>query len=282
MHPSAPAQPDYGPPLGDQVCLRLIQFDRMTIDRTWRAQNVCSSFWRLYRNADHGAALLLDGHALALNPGCVYLVPAWVRFSCRCTGPVDHLYAHFELVGLATAILRQLFDRPIALPADPLCRGLLDAAAAGIDHDPTAAPLDRLCRVKAAIHAALARPLADLSSGDHRRLTAALRPDHPVHPAVAFIEANLHRPLTSASLARRCALSRSHFTRRFTRAMGQTPGQYIIERRVSRAARALLFTGKTIDAIALECGFADRFYFTRVFKRRMGLPPAAYRRSQVV
>ena len=50
------------------------------------------------------------------------------------------------------------------------------------------------------------------------------------------------------------------------------------ERRVAWAARRLAFGDESIDAIALGAGFANRNYFTRVFTRHLGVPPAAYRR----
>ena len=45
------------------------------------------------------------------------------------------------------------------------------------------------------------------------------------------------------------------------------------------AAQALLFTADSIETIAATSGFANRFYFSRVFTRQMGISPAAYRRA---
>ena len=53
------------------------------------------------------------------------------------------------------------------------------------------------------------------------------------------------------------------------------------EQDVAEAARALALTEKSIKQIALECGFTNRYYFTRVFTRRIGMGPAAYRRQAV-
>jgi len=48
---------------------------------------------------------------------------------------------------------------------------------------------------------------------------------------------------------------------------------------VEAAAQRLLLTNDPIEGIAEACGFANRFYFSRVFARRMGAAPAAYRRA---
>jgi len=76
-----------------------------------------------------------------------------------------------------------------------------------------------------------------------------------------------------------CHSSVDHFIRVFKQWTGQTPAQYILDTRVKAAAHELLFTDGSIDSIAEETGFRDRFYFSRVFKRRMGLAPAEYRNS---
>ena len=44
-----------------------------------------------------------------------------------------------------------------------------------------------------------------------------------------------------------------------------------------RASELLVSTDYSIDRIAEACGFANRYYFTRVFTQRMGLPPGRYR-----
>ncbi len=61
----------------------------------------------------------------------------------------------------------------------------------------------------------------------------------------------------------------------------RTPGQYVLERRVALAAQRLALSADAIDEVASTCGFPDRFYFSRVFAKRMGAPPAAYRKRQL-
>jgi AraC family L-rhamnose operon transcriptional activator RhaR len=64
--------------------------------------------------------------------------------------------------------------------------------------------------------------------------------------------------------------------------VGQSPSHYIRERRVMLAAQQLLFSSASIDDIALATGFGNRFYFSRVFTRQLGVSPAAYRKTSRV
>jgi transcriptional regulator GlxA family with amidase domain len=100
----------------------------------------------------------------------------------------------------------------------------------------------------------------------------------PVLPAVNFINNNLALPLLNAELAQLCQMSEGYFNHLFKDCIGQTPGEYIREKRVKLAAQRLLFTTESIEQIAVSTGFGSRFYLTRIFTRSMGLSPAAYRK----
>lgn len=58
-----------------------------------------------------------------------------------------------------------------------------------------------------------------------------------------------------------------------------TPARYVVERRIAAATQELVFTQDSIERVAARLGFANRYHLTRVFTRRMGIPPAAYRRK---
>ncbi|NUP98900.1 MAG: helix-turn-helix transcriptional regulator, partial [Armatimonadetes bacterium] len=144
--------------------------------------------------------------------------------------------------------------------------------------DPDAA----LLRVKALVDLALAEllVLTPLPAGWRQR---GLRlGSSAIGPALRYIEEHLDQPLTNQRLAATCAVSTDHFIRRFRELVGQSPAQYVLERRVTQAAQWLAFGSDSIDRIAARAGFANRHYFSRVFAQRMGVPPAAYRRTSRV
>jgi AraC-like DNA-binding protein len=61
--------------------------------------------------------------------------------------------------------------------------------------------------------------------------------------------------------------------------IGLSPSQYLRALRLARAKRLLSTTDRTIYDIALDCGFNELSYFSRVFKKEAGQSPTAYRRS---
>ena len=88
----------------------------------------------------------------------------------------------------------------------------------------------------------------------------------------------LSRGLPVAELARRCGLSRSHFTRAFKASVGLPPHRWLMLFRIARARDRLETSADSIADIAFDCGFADQSHLTRVFHDVIGVSPAAWRR----
>ncbi len=86
-------------------------------------------------------------------------------------------------------------------------------------------------------------------------------------------------PWTLSRLAAEVGFHPSHLARAFRARHGITVGAYLRELRVTEAGRRLALGEEPIAAIALGLGFADQSHLTRAFRRRMGRPPAAFRRA---
>ena len=79
-------------------------------------------------------------------------------------------------------------------------------------------------------------------------------------------------------IARLCHCSESHLSHVFKRRIGVNIRAMSIKSRVEQAKRRLADSGAGIVEIALDLGFADPNYFSRVFTRLTGIPPSEYRR----
>lgn len=108
---------------------------------------------------------------------------------------------------------------------------------------------------------------------DHKRFPNAVL----LVRAVAYMEEHLGEPLDRDSVARAAGLSGSHFSHLIREKSGRTFTDLMAQYRVDRAKTMLRRTDKSIIQIALDCGFEDQSYFSRVFKRLTGTTPKAYR-----
>jgi len=242
----------------------------------WDTQDVRDAFWRFYVNDRDGASLAVPAGEFPLKAGQLYFVPEEVLFSCHNTQAIGHYFAHFDVIGLPLSMRRILFQSPIEIRDRPLQQE--SKRLAELVRQQPELTLALRCRVKALLLRALA---VSLEQNESHWIPAAAYHQN-IEPALQFIEEHLSEPIDNAQLARCCHWSTDHFSRRFHASVGKTPAQYVLERRIGVASQLLLFTDKTIEEIADETGFANRFHFSRAFARLMNCGPATYRRKPPV
>lgn len=108
-----------------------------------------------------------------------------------------------------------------------------------------------------------------------------MKDKHIIGKAIVFIEANLYEPLTVEAAANAVSYSYYHFHRYFQAVMGETIGSYIRNRRLTQAARDLIYSHKKVLDIAVSLYFESAESFTRAFKRRYGSTPTEYRKNNI-
>lgn len=96
---------------------------------------------------------------------------------------------------------------------------------------------------------------------------------------VDYIETHLGDELSLEAMAAEVGLNPFYLSRVFKAALGQSPHQYVLERRMERARTLLRETATPIAEIALSTGFSSQSHLSNWFRRRVGVSPAAYRRE---
>jgi transcriptional regulator GlxA family with amidase domain len=81
-----------------------------------------------------------------------------------------------------------------------------------------------------------------------------------------------------AAMVRQSGLSERTFVRRFTRATGMSPLDYVHALRLEEAKQILETQDLPVEAVALEVGYQDNGFFGRMFRQRVGMTPGQYRR----
>ena len=92
-----------------------------------------------------------------------------------------------------------------------------------------------------------------------------------------LVDARYRERLDVPTLARAAHLSPAHFSREFRRAFGESPHQYLLTRRLERAAALLRNTDRSVADICLTVGLRSVGSFTTSFRRVYGMTPSAYR-----
>ena len=94
---------------------------------------------------------------------------------------------------------------------------------------------------------------------------------------LAYLQENMMHSVKVEELASLVHVSSRHLGRIFESAVGQSPKDYILRIKLAEAKRLLMNPDLTLADIATRVGFADPDYFSRLFKRKVGCTPGAFR-----
>jgi AraC family transcriptional regulator len=222
-----------------------------------------------------------DGHLLGHRAriGSVSLVPAQAATQWVLSGysRVAHLYVdpqHLLAAGSCEGLpfvpqLRDFFAETDDVLTSLVRLVFAQAQAGTLDdlaHDEVMSMVVRhLLR-----HYALDKPLS--AAAPRVTLTAAT-----LRRVFAHIEDRLCGPLRLAELASLAHLSDDHFLRSFKAAVGQTPHQFVLDRRITRSRQLLERSDSSISGVALATGFKGASHFSAAFKAHVGVSPTDWR-----
>ncbi len=96
--------------------------------------------------------------------------------------------------------------------------------------------------------------------------------------AKKIIDYNFDRDITVKKVAETMHLDSAYLTRKFAQKYSVAPKEYLLEKRIELAKRLLTQTDATVTEISGSVGYDDPLYFSRIFKKKEGLSPLAYRK----
>lgn len=101
----------------------------------------------------------------------------------------------------------------------------------------------------------------------------------PITLAIEYIKSNYARNLTLSDVADKVSMNYSYFSSLFKKRMGISFSAYLHKVRVVRAKELLSLSDARVNEVAVQVGFDDEKYFSRVFKRIEGVSPGRYQLS---
>ncbi|MBQ2967025.1 MAG: helix-turn-helix transcriptional regulator [Clostridia bacterium] len=202
--------------------------------------------------------------------GFILFPPQTMQYCCV---PKEHVpSAHIRWLYLDVLIngkysLTDLFELPFMLPEAHISKmnAHLDALSA-LKDDP-----NRLCQ-RLSVAYKIVQLLLDVAQPKPKM-------DSHVQKAVSYIRTYYSQPLTVSRLATVAGMSESNFFRAFKKQTGVSPVTYLNDYRLVKASVLLEVTKMRVGEIALQVGFKEQYYFSRLFLRRFGVSPLKYRKN---
>ena len=210
---------------------------------------------------------------IALEPGKLYLIPAFAQVFFHCPKYLEkywmHFNAFFENSSLDVFLIKgEFLQCPVENPE--FIRALFECVLENFHRgDPI-----RRYEMDAALRLLTAPFLAQLEtlSGTGREVSFFLK-------LMLYIDRHLSENLTLGKIAREFGLCPSYLSHLFSRRMHRRLMDYIGLQRVSRATSMLFETDLSISEIADRTGFSNGTVFSKIFKKHTGSSPLEYRKN---
>lgn len=101
-----------------------------------------------------------------------------------------------------------------------------------------------------------------------------------IQKTVDYIEKNLEGDLSVRSISKNVNISKSVLYKNFHSHFGCTVSEYINTKRIERSVELMKNSALSIEEISQKVGFSSAAYFSRIFKKQMGMPPIQYRKKE--
>ena len=224
-------------------------------------------FWRLYYNPTPGAVI----NGIELNAKNIIAIPPGIHAEQVLKKPFSHFFIHFTA--------EYPFDRGnkiIEVPANEHCLDLLKLILEERERNQQESkfPLEHttIIRVISLITTVLSHLEVENNKFKDARIIKAIR----------AIEKNLETGISNERLAQEATMSVNGFARLFKETTGFTPHQFILKKKLNKAAGLLSETNNSMEEISDLCGFCNRTYFSRLFKREYNVGPGQYRKEVIL
>jgi AraC-like DNA-binding protein len=230
-------------------------------------------FWELIYIGDGSGQLHHDAGAFACAAGEIILVPPGEthRFQADANAPLDQLYLGFSFDFALADPLASSPPRPLPMGpfADLIRSELAENLARLRDKDPGVS----METVRGRLLAVVSRVIGFLIASEGRSSSSEKDRPSPVLLAKEFLHSDLKSSKGVPDLARRFCLSPQYFGEIFKRDTGVSIKEYQRDCRMEKAMSLLREGNLTITEVAAEVGLDDLAYFSRLFKRKFGIPP---------
>lgn len=107
----------------------------------------------------------------------------------------------------------------------------------------------------------------------YREQVQGTRTNDPVEFGRYWLQDHFRSPVNLKEVAEKCDVSREHFIREFTARYGEPPGRWLRRLRLEHARIMLAASERTVEEVALSCGFAGVNAFGRAYRARYGKSP---------
>lgn len=223
---------------------------------------------RLYLPISGRGRLVLTGGEIALEPGRLYLLPAFSVMQSSIETEIDKYYVHFRS-SLPTLEMYAFLSGRYSVAADSSTEMLMETVLRNYT--------DRSISASMKVAGAMSILLSDFL-GDVKTSESGMPKFRVV---LEYIDAHYTEDIKLDELAAIMNISKMYFSNVFKSTFNVSPKQYILNKRLIRSQELLIDSELPIKDIAYAVGFENENYFSEFFSSKMGISALKFRARRI-
>jgi len=276
----------------------LLNVDHVNLGAKWNYKNVISPYFRLYY-IDEGEGEISDiSKTLKLEPGFLYIIPSFTLCNLNCQNHLGQYFIQFfeessDGISLFTNNRSIFRIKATAVDIMNFARLLEINPGRGLNRSDNPRIYEKNIFYKEyqdlnnqqnigtfiETHGILLQLVSRFLTPEILKHKEISHIPVKILNAVSYIQLNLHQNLSVTDLAAMANQHTDYFSRLFQQYTGERPLKYINEKRIERAQYLMLTTRMTFSEIAVQTGFENIFYFSKIFKKVTGMSPGNYKKQ---
>jgi len=291
------------PPYGDPSEQHQI-FERLNINvlccrycwlEHWKSERMSFPYWRLYWNKTNGAYVYYK-QKLFLTPDIILLIPPHTPFYTNIYGKEKIVKQPYYLKGgwitndkeeneyMAKGFVLHLYIHfNLGVNFDNIMPGLylfkVDDAYLEIINNILKATKNSTKNFHFFSSLSVYNLIISLVNQLPENLWQKEKIDARIRSIIEWMEKHSGETMSNYFLASMVNMAANSFARLFKNNTGITPQKYIARLKIEKACEMLHHTQLSIEKIAEQCGFSDRYHFSKVFSKITGVSPGIYRKN---
>lgn len=267
--------------------------------KNWEHKELSFPFWRIYNNVQKGGFMEYNRQVYEMEPGTLYLIAPNTGYSSRL---YDHPIPEEEYRLTGGRISETTRKERVELIKDGAIEHLFIHFTLGYPYDHVSPGIymfrmnkhleDKIKQIRNyltnnvaqfnfTIYLTLQSLICELLFNMGEEKWKYPIRDVRIARIISYIENNINEDFSNESLAELANMATNSFSRLFKEDTGVTLQSFIRKKRIHTACLLLLHSDRSIDEIAEQTGFANRYHFTRIFSQITGNTPAKYRKDSL-
>ncbi|OME29931.1 AraC family transcriptional regulator [Paenibacillus odorifer] len=256
----------------------LIMADYNLCGRDWKDLDYTPDYSKFYFICDGEGWLKIGDREYYPKPGQLFLMPEGVKqsYSCINDQPFEKYWCHFSAKVGDINLFKMLELSHVCREVDPhVIQKIFSSLTSHMKSDAVYAHL--LAKSKLMELFSYFIMNIDVDDITFKNLSSIEK----LTKVLTYIDAHIERNITIHELAEIAYMHPNYFIRLFKQQIGVPPIQYITRKKITKAKELLRGTQSSVGEIAHDLGFSELYYFSKQFKKNVGLSPSEFRQGTV-